>query len=187
MCAGFGCYCRPKIMKQQPELQWLLALRKDLKCAYCVNFCIYWKSSLMMGGKGQQNCWVYCWYILFCCVHVIACWNSIPTVSQATMMVVHGSQSTVNASASDPEGVVLCNTFKWDIVLFILIKNLVICVPSTTADCNSFKNQRNKKLVWSNYNALVHYKNGSASDPEGVVLCNTFKWDILLFVRTHTF
>ena len=119
MCAGFGCYCRPKIMKQQPELQWLLALRKDLKCAYCVNFCIYWKSSLMMGGKGQQNCWVYCWYILFCCVHVIACWNSIPTVSQATMMVVHGSQSTVNASASDPEGVVLCNTFKWDKLLFI--------------------------------------------------------------------
>ena len=56
-----------------------------------------------------------------------------------------------------------------------LVKNLVVCVPSTTADCNLLSNHRNKKVVGGNYNVLVYYKNASAPDPEGAVLCNTFK------------
>jgi hypothetical protein len=80
-----------------------------------------------------------------------------------------------NASAPDPESIVLCNTFKCDILLFILIANLVVCVPSTTANCNLSNNPRNKKVVGGNCNVLVYYKNASAPDPEGVVLCNPFK------------
>ena len=80
-----------------------------------------------------------------------------------------------NASAPDPEGVVLCNTFKEDILLFISVENLVVCVPSTTVDCNLFNNHRNKKVVGGNYNVLVYYKNAVESNLEGVVFCNTFK------------
>ncbi|OEU19147.1 hypothetical protein FRACYDRAFT_237438 [Fragilariopsis cylindrus CCMP1102] len=32
-----------------------------------------------------------------------------------------------------------------------------------------------KNKVGGNYNVLVYYKNASAPDPEGVVMCNTFK------------
>ncbi|OEU11655.1 hypothetical protein FRACYDRAFT_244773 [Fragilariopsis cylindrus CCMP1102] len=35
--------------------------------------------------------------------------------------------------------------------------------------------RRNKSMVGGNYNVLVFYKNASAPNPEGVVLCNTFK------------
>ena len=52
-----------------------------------------------------------------------------------------------NASAFNSKGVVLCNTFKYDLWLFILIRNLIVFVPSTTADCNLFNNHRNKKVV----------------------------------------
>ena len=92
----------------------------------------------------------------------------------------------------DQSDVVLCNPFKKDILLFILIENLVVCVPSTTADCNLFNNHGNKKVVGGNYNVLggnynvlVYYVNASAPDSEGVVLCNTLKWDILLGVHIH--
>ena len=60
-------------------------------------------------------------------------------------------------------------------LLFISGQNLVVCVPAMTADCNLFNNHRNKKVVGGNYNVLVYYKNASAPNPEGVVLCNTFK------------
>ena len=60
-------------------------------------------------------------------------------------------------------------------ILFILIENLVVYVPATTANCNLFNNHRNKKVVGGNYIVLVHYENASAPDPEGVVLYNTFK------------
>ena len=90
-----------------------------------------------------------------------------------------------NASASNPEGVVLCNTFKWDILLFILIENDFVCMPSTTADGNLFNNHRYKKVVGGNTNVLVYYVDASAPDSEGVILCNTFKWVILLCVHIH--
>ena len=80
-----------------------------------------------------------------------------------------------NANSLNPECVVVCNPFKGDILWFILIKNLVVCVPSTTADGNLFNNHRNKKGVGGNTNVLVHYVDASAPEPEGVVLCNTFK------------
>ena len=63
-----------------------------------------------------------------------------------------------------------------------LVKNLVVCVPSTTADCNLFNNHRNRKVVKGKHNVLVLYVNDSAPNPFGVVLCNTFIWDILLFI-----
>ena len=39
----------------------------------------------------------------------------------------------MDASAPHPSSVVLCNPFKGDILLFILIENHVVCVPSTPA------------------------------------------------------
>ena len=85
------------------------------------------------------------------------------------------TQYYVDVYAPDPSDVVLCNPFKWDILWFILVKNLVICVPSTTADCNLFNNHRNKKVVGGNYNVLVYDKNAFAPNPSGVVLWNLFK------------
>ena len=37
-------------------------------------------------------------------------------------------------------------------------------------------------MVGGIYNVLVCYKNASAPNPEDVVLCNTFKKDILLLI-----
>ena len=55
-----------------------------------------------------------------------------------------------------------------------LIENHSVCVPSTTVDCNLFLNHRNKKVVGGNCNVPGYYKNASAPDLEGVVLCNPF-------------
>ena len=79
-------------------------------------------------------------------------------------MLVHPTQKVL--SSAELSNKILCCSF--------LVKNLVVCVPSTTADCNLFNNHTNKKVVGGNYNVLVYYKNASAPDPEGVVLCNTF-------------
>ena len=85
---------------------------------------------------------------------------------QYTMwMLVHLTQKVLSSATLSNE--VYCCSF--------LVKNLVVCVPSTTADCNLFNNHSNKKVVGGNYNALVYYKNTSAHNPEGVVLCNIFK------------
>ena len=80
-------------------------------------------------------------------------------------MLVHLTQKVLSSATLSNE--IYCCSF--------LVKNLVVCVPSTTADCNLFNNHRDKKVVGGNYNVLVYYKNASAPDPEGVVLCNTFK------------
>ena len=88
----------------------------------------------------------------------------------------------VDANAPDPSGVVLWNPFKWDILCSFLIKNLVIFVSATSAKWISFCNHRNRKFVLGKRNVLVHYMDVSALQPSGVVLCNCFKWDILLFV-----
>ena len=81
----------------------------------------------------------------------------------------------VDTSAPSLEDAVLCNPFKYDILLFILVKNLVVCVPSTTADCNLFNNNRNRNVVGGNHNVLVYYKTASAPDPDDVVICYPFK------------
>ena len=36
-----------------------------------------------------------------------------------------------------------------------------------------------------NYNVLLYFVDASAPNPEGVVPCNTFKWDILLCIHNH--
>ena len=73
----------------------------------------------------------------------------------------------------------LCSPFKWDILLFILIKNHVfVFVPSTTAKWISSRNHRNRNGVGGKHNVLILYVNASAPNPSGVVLCNPFKWDI---------
>ena len=90
----------------------------------------------------------------------------------------------IDASAPNPSGVVLCNPFKWDILLFIiLIKNhVVVCVPSTTAKWITFCNHKNRKVVGDKHNVLVSYVDASAPSLSVFVLCNLFKWDILLFI-----
>ena len=34
-------------------------------------------------------------------------------------------------------------------------------------------------MVGGNFDVLVHYEEASASNQEGAICCNTFKWDIL--------
>ena len=50
------------------------------------------------------------------------------------------------------------------------------------AYCNLFNNHRNKTVVGGNHNVLIYYKNASVPDPEGVVLYNTFKRYIFLYI-----
>ena len=90
-----------------------------------------------------------------------------------------------DASAPDSEGVLFSNPFIWDILWFILIKNLVFCVPTTLAKLIFFRSHMNKKVAGGKHNILIHYADASAPDPEGVLFCNTFKWDILLCVHIH--
>ena len=85
----------------------------------------------------------------------------------------------VNVCALDHSGVVICNPFKWDILWFILINNLVFCVPTTLAKWILFRNYMIKKVVGGVHNVLAHYVNVCAPDPFGIGLCNPFKWDIL--------
>jgi hypothetical protein len=58
---------------------------------------------------------------------------------------------------------------------------LFVCLPQQQI-VNYSTTTGTKKVVGGNYNVLVHYKNASAPNPEGVILCNPFKWDILLFI-----
>ena len=64
---------------------------------------------------------------------------------------------------------------------FLIKNHVVICVPTTLAKQISFCNHMNKKIVGDKHNVLIQYLNVCAPDPSGVVLCNPFKWDILLF------
>ena len=56
-----------------------------------------------------------------------------------------------------------------------LIKNLVICVPTTLAKQILFLNHMDRKVVGGKHNVLVYYVNASATDPAGVILCNPFQ------------
>ena len=81
----------------------------------------------------------------------------------------------VNVCAPNPAGVVQWNPFKWDILWFILIQNLVICVPTTLAKRILSPNHMNKKVVGGKSNVLIHYVDVCAPDPFDVVFCNPFK------------
>ena len=63
-----------------------------------------------------------------------------------------------------------------------LIKNLVICVPTTLAKQILFLNHMDRKVVGGKHNVLVHYVDVCAPDSSSVVFCNPFKWDMLLFI-----
>ena len=81
----------------------------------------------------------------------------------------------MDASATAPEGVTSATLSNKIFCCSFLVKNLVVCVPSTIADCNLFNNHRNKKVVEGNYNILVYYRDTSAPNLEGVVFCKAFK------------
>ena len=138
--------------------------------------------------------WDILWFIsdqksCYLCAYHISKPNFIPQPHHRKKKVVGGKRNVLeyykNASALNPSDVVHCNTFKWDILWFILIKNLVIYVPTTLAKQILFCNHRNKKVVRGKHNVLIHCLNVCASDPAGVILCNTFKWEILLCVHLH--
>ena len=76
----------------------------------------------------------------------------------------------VDFSAPNLFVVVLCNTFKWDILWFILIKNLVIFVPTALAKWILFFNHSNKKVGGCQHNALVYCVDVSAPDLQYLVL-----------------
>ena len=89
----------------------------------------------------------------------------------------------MNVSVPDSSGVVVCNLFIWDILYPFLIKNpVVFCVPTTPGTWISFPNHMNRKVVGGKHNVLRHFADASAPNPSSVVLCNTFKWDILWFI-----
>ena len=52
-------------------------------------------------------------------------------------MLVYPTQKVLSSATLSNE--IYCCSF--------LVKNLVVCVPSTAADCNSFCNHRNRKVV----------------------------------------
>ena len=56
-----------------------------------------------------------------------------------------------------------------------LIKNLVICVPTTLAKQILFLNHMDRKVVGGKHNVLVHYVDVCAPDSSSVVFCNPFK------------
>ena len=80
----------------------------------------------------------------------------------------------VEVCAPNLSDVLISNPFIWDILWFILVKNLVICVPATLAKWILFHNHRNKKRVGGKHNVLVHYVNVCAPDPAGIL------WFILI-------
>ena len=80
-------------------------------------------------------------------------------------MLVHLTYLVLSSATLSNE--VYCGSF--------LVKNLVVCVPSTTADCNLSNNHRSKKVVGGNYNVLVDCTDVSVPDKKSVVLCNPFK------------
>ena len=65
------------------------------------------------------------------------------TLAKQTLFLNHRSKNFIgckdnapihhaDASAPGTSGVVLCNPFKWDVLWFILIKNLVLCVYNSS-------------------------------------------------------
>ena len=90
-------------------------------------------------------------------------------------MLVHPTQKVLSSPTLSKE--IYCCSF--------LVKNHSVCVPSTTADCYLYNNHRIGKGVRGKHNVLVYYKNASASNPEGTVLSNPFKGDILLCVHIY--
>ena len=87
----------------------------------------------------------------------------------------------VNTSAPNPSGAALCNPFKWDILLFILIKNLVfVCLLCAYHISKTilFPQPHEQKVVGGKLNALLHYVDVCAPDPSGVLSSATLSYEI---------
>ena len=92
----------------------------------------------------------------------------------------------MDASALNSSGAVLCNPFKWDILWFILIENLVICVPTTLAKLILFHNHPNKKVVGGKQNLLLlHYVDASAINLFCALYSATLSNEIFCCVYTY--
>ena len=81
-------------------------------------------------------------------------------------MLVHPTQKVLSSAVLSNE--IHCCSFWSKILMFVYLPQQRIVIYSTTT-------HRNKKVVGGNYNVLIYYKNASAPNPEGVVLCSTFK------------
>ena len=88
----------------------------------------------------------------------------------------------MDASATGLFDAVLCNPFKWDILLFILIENHVVCVPSTPAKWILFRNHKNRKVVGDKHNVLVHYVDGDAPKPIWCCPLQHFQMGCFVFI-----
>ena len=64
----------------------------------------------------------------------------------------------------------------------VLIKNHTVCVPAITLKWFLCHNHRYRKFVGGTQSVPVHYVDDSEPTLSGVVLCNLFKWVILLFI-----
>ena len=67
-------------------------------------------------------------------------------------------------------------------VHLFLTENHVVFVPSTTAKWIVLPNPKDRIVVKSKHNVLVHYVDVCAPDLSGVVFWNPFKWYILLSI-----
>ena len=73
----------------------------------------------------------------------------------------------VDVCAPNLFGVVLCNQFIGDILWFIFVKILTICVPTTLAKRILFLSHMNRKDAGSKHNVLVHYVDVGADNSGG--------------------
>ena len=74
----------------------------------------------------------------------------------------------MDASASNPEGVVLCNTFKWDILLFISDQKSFCLCAFHNSKIILFRPQEQKTGGRRQLQCLVYHVNAGAPNP-----CNT--------------
>ena len=88
-------------------------------------------------------------------------------------MFVHLTQLVLLSATLSNE--IFCGSF-WSKNRFF------VCVPATKAKWILFLNHRNRKVARGTHNVLVHYVDDCAPNLSGVVLCNHFIWNILLFI-----
>ena len=81
-------------------------------------------------------------------------------------MLVHQTYLVLSSASLSNE--IFCGSF-------ILIENLVVCVPAKTVKQILVLNHRNRKVIGGKDNALEYYMDASAQDLFGAVFCNPFK------------
>ena len=94
---------------------------------------------------------VHFWSKIMLCVPTTLA-KSILFCNHRDRKVVGGKHNvlvhSVDASAPDPSGIVVCNPFKQDILCSFLIQiHVFFCVPATKAKSILFLNHRDRKVV----------------------------------------